>query len=79
MHIAHFDIDSLGRICIDTMLRRLFDQFLTMRKDKSLVCPSWERLDAVDELRKDNLCPQVSMLSMAYCCPPYRLAATCSQ
>lgn len=61
------------------MFRRLFDKFLAMRKDKSLVRPSWERLDAVDELCKDDLYSQVSMLSMAYCFPTYRLAATCSQ
>jgi hypothetical protein len=41
MDVAHFNIDALCRVCIDTVLRGLFDEFLAMGQDESLVRATW--------------------------------------
>lgn len=65
MDVAHFNIDALCRVCINAVLCCLLDEFLAMGQDEGLIRTTWQRFNAIDELGKDDLGSEVSILPTA--------------
>ena len=55
MRIGHFNFDRLSRICIFAMSSGLFHKLAAMYQDQSLGGIWCWCLNAIDELRKDDL------------------------